>query len=183
MNKNFMAELNKLAISDDIKLKAYEFFITNNLSYRKGKKLPHLLFYCIYRAYQINHQYKVPKTIANMVGLNYSDISEAQKMFAKNGGVIENSSYKDYIPIYCDKIGIPPDHACMITNYGIRLVSEDPTLEEKFPQNVAVAIIFYYLDIGGYEAHRKNLSNLVEISDVTIFHIYKQIRNFQNPRK
>jgi transcription initiation factor TFIIIB Brf1 subunit/transcription initiation factor TFIIB len=151
--KGIIPELEGIPIPNYIISEANEIFLKNKLSLRKGHRLPHLLFYCIYNAYKNVNEYKVPKDIARLVNLPQTEIAKASCLFDTNTALFESEdrkkddffiSFIDLIPNYCKTLGITQPTIEEIQKFGRNLEKDNPELDEKFPQNIAVGIILYF---------------------------------------
>ena len=186
VKKSIIQELQNIAIPQNVMLKANNIFISQNLSLRKGQKLPHLLFYCVYNAYRQLGEPKVPKKIATLVGLSPNEISRALSMFNKINtgeqdlGESNFSSFVNFIPCYCEDLGINMETVLEIQKFGRELLEICPDLDEKFPQNISAAVILYWMTIHGVNINRKDFQAKVDLSDVTISNAFKLIKSVHN---
>lgn len=189
ITKTIIPELQNLNIPEYVKLKANEIFVNQNLSLRKGKKLPHILFYCVYKAYRQLGESQVPKKIATLVGLPHNEISKAVSMFSSPNANSDSklnsegsfSSFVQLIPCYCEDLGINNrDTITEIQRFGQQLLDMNSDLDEKFPQNIAAGVILYWMSIHGYEIDRKGFQAKVQLSDVTISNAFKLVKSVHN---
>src|SRR5581483_10253 len=127
---------------------------------RKGQKMNYALFYCIYTAYKELGKCQVPKTVANLVGIQASEISKAISTFSSSGKK-NTSPSKDFvsfielIPAYCIELGIDTETTVQIQEFGRDLQSRFPDLDEKFPQNIAAGMILYFMTIHGVGINKR----------------------------
>lgn len=184
--KGISMELEKIAIPENIRAEANRIFIDNNFSVRKGQKMNYVLFYCIYHAYKNLGQYKVPKKIAALVGIPSNEIAKANSIF-KSSGVLSHStdtddfiSFPEFISDYCQDLGIDECTTQSIKSFGKELQEKYPDLDEKFPQNIAAGLIYYYLTIHIGEQDRKSFAAKVQLSDVTVNTAFNTIKSFHN---
>lgn len=187
--KGISVELEKIAIPENIRAEANKIFIDNNFSVRKGQKMNYVLFYCIYHAYKNLGQVKVPKKIAALVGIPNTEIAKANSIF-KSAGLLASQvrncdtddfiSFPEFITDYCQDLGVDECTTAAIKQFGKELQEKYPDLDEKFPQNIAAGLIYYYLTIHIGEQDRKSFAAKVQLSDVTVNTAFNTIKSFHN---
>lgn len=175
----FLSELRKLDIAEDVATEANRIWQELPPECKKNKKRSFRQFFCIYNACKNIGRPQVPKTVANIVGLPYNKISKAVKKFPIINGPT-HTSFVDFIPTYCEKIGIDDNTVVSIQDLGRSILVKCRELDDEFPQNIAVGMIVYYLAISGVEIDRKAFSKKVQLSEVTISTIHKKIVNIDN---
>jgi len=182
-DKSIIKELKLLNIQENIKCRANEIFQEMITTTKKGKKRHALIFYCVYNAYKERGEVVDPIMIANMLGLKKNAISKALTSFSDIGYeapiIIVNPV--SLIAEYCGRIPYL-NSSCIpdIEEFGRDIIEKAPELAEQYPQKIAAAIIQFYLEIGGQIVDKKKFSMLLNVSDVTINNVIKDIKIVYN---
>lgn len=182
--KSILKEMDNFTLSDDVKLKAESIFGKLNPQTKRGNRRKQLIFFCIYSALLELGIPQDPKKIAQLVGIKTSEMTKALSMYSQS-----QTGYKpplvfitplNFIPQYCEALQLSPETIQDVLNFAQGILDKDPTLKEKFPQKIAAGILLYYLTINGIQVNKKEYAKMIQLSEVTINNIYKQILNLHN---
>lgn len=182
--KSILSDLDKINISDDVRIEAERIFQQLETNTKRGKRRKKLLFYCIFNAYLSLKQSKDPKYVAELVGIAPTEMSKAFSMCSES-----QTNYRppsvfhspiDFIPEYHRKVGL--DESCLdsVLDLAKTILKKDPDLNENYPQVVAAGILLYYMTINGVSVNKKEFSKLVRRSEMTISKMYKRISYIHN---
>jgi hypothetical protein len=183
-------EISSTNESEEIKKKAIEIFRQMKLTIANIKGKPNWTkckFACIYYAHEELNQPIDPKNLAVNIGTNPKNIKEALSAFSevetgycpvkrqtsptelvpsllKTLGII--NGYED-AQRFCDKILEKND--ILVHNYFY------DDLRDLFPQNVAAAVLLYYLEIHGNIINVQTYPTIVARKKATIGSIYRKV--------
>lgn len=183
-DRSILKEMDGLTVSDEAKLMADSIFMKLNPLTKRGNRRKQLIFFCLYYAYIELGQPQDPKKIAQIVGIKPSGITKAFSMFSQ-----AQTGYKPpnlyitpihLIPQYCESLHLTTETTQDILNFAQTILDKDPNLKERFPQKIAGGILLYYLTINGFSVNRKEFAKLIQLSDVTISNVFKQIASIHN---
>ncbi len=145
--KSILPDMETLPLDTEIKQEAERIYIEMNRPTRKDKTRLELVFACLHFAYAKRNQISSSKELANIVGIDPSNISKIIGKFSlsKVGYHFEQRFYeiKEYIKFFAGKINLPFRTLGMSIGIGSGLVEKHPDLEELQPDLVASAIIIY----------------------------------------
>jgi transcription initiation factor TFIIIB Brf1 subunit/transcription initiation factor TFIIB len=183
-DRSILADLDKIPIGDEIKLQAEHIFKQLEVGTRRGGKRKKLLFYCIYNAYKALGILEDAKTVADLVGIPYTDITKAFSLFSEG-----KTSYRapitfrtpsDFIQRYYSEAGLGAESLPALLALCEELLRLDPDLYESYPQVVAAGIILYYLTINGVAVNRTDFAKIFGKSPMTIAKMYKRVSAVHN---
>lgn len=183
-SRSILNDLHPYKFSEDIKIRANYIYSKMNHSTRRANKRTLLLFFCVYSAYKELNIKVNPSDLGKIFNLTHGQMMKTESMFsALQTGykpVCRTISIYDYIPDYCEKIGME-DHINDITLLSDSILKKDKDLLQHVPQTLATGIIKYYMTINGIELEDKNgLSSITNRSDTTIDTMYKKICEIDN---
>jgi len=142
-----------------------------------------MIFFCVYAAYLRLGITEEPRVIAELVSLPSNEIpkafslcSELQTGFSMP---IRQKEAKDFFPVILKelRIDVPLEELEDILNY---VVEKDPSLKDDFPQTVAAAVIYYYLEINGYKTSRAEIAKIIRRSDMSLDKKVKKVSKSHN---
>lgn len=181
--KNISKDLEPLKISNEIKNKANEIYIRMGPDTTRAKKRKLLLFHCVYNAYRELGINIAPSEIGQMFNLTQGQMTKTTSMFSalqtgyRSPIVIKIIS--DYIPEYCQQLGLDTDDVMIVVNRIIN--KQNPELMACVPQTIAIGLIKYYLSINGIELDDKTvLSKVGQRSDTTIESTFQRLCKIDN---
>lgn len=170
-------------IPSPIKEKANELARKLKLEKRKGKRKKILLYFLIKSAYAEKGWICDPKTIESELGLGRKDINSSNSTYheAQIGynPPIVTDYYGNFIPYYLYQLGIDNMQVVseQIQSYCRKLLDEN--LQQKFPHDLALACILYYLHLHGY-GDRKDMILSLKRSSSIISNIIKVLEKNDN---
>jgi len=182
--KSIREDLRNIDVSENVKIKANEIYNRLQCSTKRGKRRKLLLFYCLYNAYNEFYIPIDPKILALKIGIKSGDITKSLSMFSEL-----NTGYKpqtmritalEIIPEYCRIFNFEEDSISNVLDITKEILNKNPNLNNKKPQNVAAGIIVYFSIINGISFSKKELSKMLNLSEVTINSMYKEVSNIHN---
>ena len=181
-------EMESYNIPDIVKRKADEIYqnIRNeaekkggNLCKRSGQR-DKLKYYCLYEAYEQLGIIIDPRSLAIIVGLKHGKMSSAISEYTPPGTKRKPKTPIDFISVYHQLFNLPIGVENDIKNLTNRIVDKEPSLlEEPLPQNIAIAIISYYMKTR-FNGFKINLNSEIGISEMTISNLQKRIERIDN---
>jgi len=156
----------------------------NKLSHRNNMKK--LLFICVYYGYIENGGKPEPFTLGQKFNLNKETVRRSFQLFSptqtKYIPPTINASPKDYIPEFCQKLGLHDGKIVVINNLIDRLIKKDPELKKQTPITLAAGIMWYFMEINGIQVQdpNKTMKEITSRSMVTIKGVYKKIVLLEN---
>lgn len=183
-DRSILKDMENIAIPDEIKIKAEEIFSKLNSATKRGNRRKQLVFFCIYNAYNELQYPQDPKQIAVLVGIKNSEMTKALSMFSEAQTGYKPPSVQvtalDLLPQYCVSLGLRDDAISDVLNFAKKILQIDPELNETFPQKVAAGILLYYATINGITVNKKEYAIMIQLSEVTINSMYKQVARLDN---
>ena len=85
----------------------------------------------------------------------------------------------DFLERFCDQLELNENDIKKIT-YICNFIFSNNIISENTPPSIAAGSIFYYIKINNLDINKKELSNICNISEVTINKCYKKILNDEN---
>jgi transcription initiation factor TFIIIB Brf1 subunit/transcription initiation factor TFIIB len=183
-DRTILPDLDKIQISDEIKYQAEKIFKQLGTGTRRGLKRKKLLFYCVYNAYKSLGILEDANTVADLVGIPYSEITKAFSLFSEGKTLyrapITFRTPIDFIHKYYSEVGLGPESLRPLLDIAEEVLELDPELDENYPQVVAAGIIFYYLTINGISVNKEEFAKLIGKSPMTIAKMSKRISTIHN---
>lgn len=107
--KTIRSDLDKLGIPANIINIADSLYQNMDVGTKRGKRRKMLLFFCVFTAYNQENITVEPIWLANICGLERSNISKALSMCSPVSSVIDTpatrfTAPKEYIPVYFNKL-------------------------------------------------------------------------------
>jgi len=187
--KTIRHDLEKLNLPSNIVNIADGVYQNMTVGTKRGKRRRMLVFFCAFTAYNQENTPVDPIWLANICGLERSEISKALSMCSPvhtnfDAPVIKYTP-KNYIPIYFKKLNDEyikfPDNAIEeIYDLTNEVLEKEPELLDEKPQTVAAAILVYFLFKSGYSIDKDKYSSIFGRSDMTINKIRKRISRCDN---
>ena len=182
--KSILSDLHPYKFSDDIKIRANYIYSKMNHSTRRANKRTLLLFFCVYSAYKELSIPVNPADLGKLFGLTHGQMMKTESMFSylQTGykPICRTISVYDYIPDYCQKLGLENylDDIILLTE---NILAKDKDLRQQVSPTLGTGLIKYFLIINGIELNDKNsLSLVTQRSDTTIDTMYKKICEVDN---
>ena len=183
-DRSIIKDMESIAIPDEIKIKAEEIFGKLNSATKRGNRRKQLVFFCIYNAYNELQYPQDPKQIAILVGIKNSEMTKALSMFSEAQTGYKPPSIQitalDLLPQYCVNLGLREDAVLDVLAFANKILQIDLELNETFPQKVAAGILLYYATINGIKVDKKEYAKMIQLSEVTINSMYKQVARLDN---
>lgn len=185
VDRSIKNDIEKMAFTQDIKIRADLIYHTMNSTTHRGRRRKQLLFYCIYNACKELKVHYDPKYIANQIGITDGDMTKALSLFSEvqTGYSTSTSGFTtplDYIPDYCRQIGLTEEAIDDVNSLAIDIINKDKTLRDSFPHTVAAGILKYYTLIRGLKIDNKVYASVVGLSEATVSTIYRRISSIDN---
>lgn len=193
-DKNIREELEKLNLHLDIINMADSVFQKMQTGTRRGRKRKLLIYHCVRTAYDELGIPRDPKELADVCGIEYSEITKASSMCSP-----VQTNYSSPIIVYSpiqfipnvfkrleeaieSQVQFPEGTLEQILDIAREVISDDdndeakqnPLLGEK-PQMVAAAIILYYIEMHGIMLDRKIYKPLFNTTYSTINKLRLQV--------
>lgn len=154
---------------------------------RKGKNIimrcinrRSMIAACIFYACKLQKETRSPKEIADIYELeiknvnrgcrNFCDIIDSNSIFSE----IKSSQSVDFIERYAKKLNIHPDYIKIAKNVSDNIHKLDIASTHE-PPSVAAGCIVLVANIHNIEISKKEISEIFDISDVTISKTYRKI--------
>lgn len=181
--KSIRPDLDKYSLPDDIKNEANNIYLNLNINTKRGNQRKLLIFFCVFMAYKKLKEPKIPKLVAEIIGISPDDITKAFSMCSfrlQDSRINEPIDPLQFIKGYLSLINI--DESCLdnIINFGKEIIDKSKDLLQEHPHVIAAGILFYYLRINGVQIHHNDFAKAVRLSDMTISKLYKRIGNIHN---
>lgn len=149
--KSILNELENFRFNSDIKYEANDVYKKLKINIKRGKNRIMLYFFVLYNAHLNLNKTIDPFVIADEVGLNRNHIERAFTTFSynKTGYRMKtvNTSPIQFIPEYYNYSGLITSELDNVLNLANSILSKPSILSEKLPQEVAAAIIMYYMKL------------------------------------
>lgn len=183
-NRNILTDLLPYDFSDDIKMRANYIYNKMNHATHRAKKRVLLLFFCVYNAYKELEIPILPADLGKKFKLTQGQMQKTLSMFSplQTGyrPITRKLSILDYIPTYCEHIGLDGDHINNMLLLASNLLDNNK-LSNLGPQTTAAGFIKLYLLDNGIELEDKNLlSKVTDRSNATIEAKCMELRNIDN---
>ena len=173
-------DLRSYQIPDDIKNKADWIYSKMIPRTRRKKIRKQLVFYCIYCAclelgIDVN-----PMQLGKQFGLTQGEVQRCGSLFSKlqtgYAPPVVYSTPLNYIPGFCENLGLAEDAIEEIARIYSVVISADQGLSQENPQTVASGLLKYYIITNGISLKDSNaISVATNRSSVTIDAMYKRI--------
>ena len=153
----------------------------------RAKKKIGLIGVCLFYACENNGLARTHKEIAPMFDINQKDITKAKKRFDEllsgtdHKNIIESTTnhIDDYILRYCSLMNLDPELIINIQNFTI-MVDNLGILCESIPQSVVAGCIYFISQHYNLGITKKELSDIVKLSEVTIIKTYNKLYKFKD---
>ena len=168
--RNILGDMNNIPIPDFIKQGANEIYHNLSAGIKRNRQRKLMIYFCISKSYEYYKIPYLPSVIAAHVGIKMTEIHKSNNMFNKLLKISIDIEFmpKDYIPLLLSYIQLTEDHTQYIIKICQYVLSKDRSLMDEYPQDIAGAVILYYLDL--IDVQLENQSNLVykKVSGVSV---------------
>lgn len=146
----------------------------------RGANRQSLIAACVYFACRKYHKTRSPKEIANLFGIDYTDITKGSKKFLelirmKNINVdIDVNKPEDFVPRYCKELKIKGkfvEEATKLAKNTRRL----NIATRHTPLSIATACILQVAEMHDLTVNKRSIAEIVNVSEVTISKTCKAI--------
>lgn len=187
-DKSILPDLNNIEITDDIKQKSLEIFQKMGSPSRRGNRRKLLIFDCIYHAYKELGYNKNPIEISTLLGLDKNKITKALSMYGAihtkyqiSEEIEERVTPITFIYQYFNLTGLNDNNIIPLIQLTEEILQKDSKLyDDHFPQEVAVAIIMYYMTINGIKYNINKFLEIINKSQNTLTNIYNKVAKAHN---
>lgn len=182
--KSIRSDIDKLGFPNNIVNIADIVYQNMDLGTKRGKRRKMLIFYCVFTAYNQENITVDPIWLANLCGLERSNISKALSMCSPvsaftEAPMVKFTTPRSYIPVYFKKlqewINFPDNTIEEIYEISDEIMQKDSSLNDEKPQTVAAAILVHYMKINGYTIDKEKYKIIFKRSDMTINKIKKKV--------
>lgn len=188
--KSFVEEIKKMSLPDDVKNRAIKIYFSMNISTHRAKKLKKVIFCCTFAAFHELGQKPDPKLVAKICGISEKEMGDALKICRENITGYRfpdtNTSPLDLLPNYYIDLGLNPCNYHLLEAMSKRILESKEAYEilDMTPQNVAAALLQYFIEINGitFEGQdtKEKIAKIVNISNMTITNIVTKITIIDN---
>lgn len=176
-------DLDKLGLPQDIVNEASNIYQNMKAGTKRGKKRKQLIFFCVSSAYNTKGIPEDPNRLAEICGIDSSDISKSHSMCSSIRTNYEAPLVRympnDFVNLYFDKlshhISFPEGALEDIYVMTADVMECDPDLSDEKPQTVAAAILVFYLSIHGASIEKSKYKSIFGRSDMTINKIKNKV--------
>jgi transcription initiation factor TFIIIB Brf1 subunit/transcription initiation factor TFIIB len=182
--KTILSDLVDIEVSETIKSKAEDIFQQLRCTTKRGHRRKLLIFFCLLNAHRECGIHIDPKLLAIKVRINPSEATKASSMFSESQTGYRPKLMKvsalDIIPEYCQVLNFDTDTIEQVLELGREIIEKDSSLEDTKPQNVATGVLVYFCQINGVMFPKKELSKILNLSEVSINSITKRVNIIHN---
>lgn len=179
--KTIRPDLEKLDFPLDIINTASDIYKAVDPGTKRGKRRRQLIFACVYRAHRELGMAVIPVRLAEVCGIERSDITKALAMIPSD---VENSTPAEYIKTHFNTLQkhlrFPDDTLDHLLDMTHIIVENAPDLLDEKPQNVAAAILVFYLKNNGVTINKKMYKEIFGCSDMTLNKLRNPITDAYN---
>ena len=177
---SIISDLKSYSLPDDIKNKADSIYSKMIPRTRRKKIRKQLVFFCVYCAYLELGIDVNPMQLGTQFGLTHGEVQKCGSLFSKlqTGYTppVVNSTPLNYIPGFCQDLGLGEDAIEQIAQIYEVVSSVDEKLSQENPHTVASGLLKYYVITNGISLKDANaISTITKRSSVTIDAMYKRI--------
>jgi len=177
--------LKQYPLDDEIRVRANIINGKMKVTFHRSKKLVQYLFYCVYCAYRELGLHVNPQKLGEMFKLTSHEITQANLIYCCMQTKYEPKDMEvsplDYIPDYCQDLGLSKGAEEEIIKIGREVIEKYPPILEKPPRNIAAGIISYYMKTEGVVLNDpKHLAAVAHLSPANIREVFKIISVIYN---
>lgn len=177
-------DLKKLALSDELMIAAIEIHNELKIPSKRNGRRKKVLFLCVFYAHIKLDLTPNPKLIAQMIGLNPSDVKKSFSMLQESQTQFRPASryYKpvDFIDELCDELHVVVTSRDPIKKMCDDIYNKNTQINQSFPQVIAGGVMMLYLDIHGIKYDAKLLADAVGKSETTLNAARKKVETVYN---
>lgn len=181
--RTIIHDLEKFALSDEIKNQADVIFNQMTYRVRRGKIRDQMLFYCVYCAHLELNQNVNPISLGAMFKLDQGDIQRCDSIFSplQTGYRPPSSTISPlrYLPNFGQSMELSDESTTELTQLASTLLIKDPKLYQENPQTVAAGILRYYTLTNGIDDVNK-IKSVTNRSIATIETMFDRIARIDN---
>ena len=183
-NKSIIQELDHTPIPSYIKEAANDIWMVQGKKTHRNKPRKEMLFFCLMEAYKKHDMLVEPRQIAEYVNLTANEIKGIDVKFAHSNNYTKEiviATPENFLKIFCDDLNLNNEVYEEIFNTYHRIIKKKNwILIHSYPQNVALAVIYYYLTTHGIQIIAAKFEQLGHIKIGTIKNIGKQVALIDN---
>lgn len=180
--RSILPDLNNLDLPEDIKKTADDIFKRLDTKTRRGGKRQKLLFFCCFGAYRELGKTPEPADLASKIGISTNEITKAFSLFSQvetgYGPEMVKTTPISFLKKYFIHTHLSHESYPLLCNTAAEIFKKD-SFDQFHPQNVAAALIIYFMDINGIK-YNKSFFKLINISEQTLLPISKKIGDIHN---
>ena len=173
-----LKELDDIPIEEEIRLEAREIYKKMKVKHFRTEKRKMLLFFVINEAYKTRRIPKDARGIANLVGLNPKEINRVYTTFSQSQTgyrpVLEMDTPQGLVSDLAVTV-LQPESIPVLRDFSTSIVAKAPHLLQKYPRDVAIALIYYFMSINGYEVKESDFAEKYGTTVQTIKNLCDEI--------
>lgn len=175
-----LPELDHYDLSDDIKHKAREIYISMTSKNRRGKSRKRYIFYCIYHAYLDMGFMIDQEEVATKIGLDPKEISASKNLSPDRGMYYQPAkiifrTVKECLDSYYDDFFTDRSLYEEVESLAQGIVAKAMYLEERYPHVTAAVILCIFAESKGCIIDRNLLASRLHCRKSIVTSIYKTI--------
>jgi transcription initiation factor TFIIIB Brf1 subunit/transcription initiation factor TFIIB len=178
-DKNIYKDVENLGFEKEIVEIANETYQKIILSkIKRGYSRKAIIFACIFNAYKIKGMPQSPEKVAEPFKLKKKAISKGMRTFAKHMGKkvpIRYTTPVDLVPNIMKELNAGPEHTIKVNLIWNKVADCSSLLKRSNPQSTAAGLVYYYCRFIHKKINRKNFSEKVKLSEITIVKLSREI--------
>lgn len=183
-NRSIMEDMERIQVTDDIKLRADHIYQQLRKSTHRGRRRLQLIFYCLYQAHRELGIAVIPHVLAENVGITPAEMSKAISMFSETqtGYSPPNTvTYPaDLLPEMCRENGLSKEAEMDVIQMANYILEKESALLQRTPQIVAAGILYHYMEINGITVTFDSFAHGAKLSQATLKQIVRIISGVDN---
>mgnify|MGYP001571131799 FL=1 len=166
-----LKELDDIYVEEEIRGIARSIYSQMKIINPRGENRKLLIFFVLREAYLRKGIVKDQTCLAELVGLNKSRINYADRIFSESQTgfrpTLRIAKPQELIPDLASRI-LSSESINLVTDFSNPIIEKKPELLEKHPRDVAVALLYFFMKIHGFEIVDSEFSHNFDVSDQTI---------------
>jgi len=146
----------------------------------RGDNKEGLIASCIYFACLMNKIPRSPKEVARMFHIHLNVLTKGNARFQSLMQInIDCSNSNDYVARFGSRLNLDYAHIQKCKQLAHKL-DDLEVVSENSPTSVAAGAIFYYITKEAIAVTKKQISDVCEVSEVTILKTHKRIKKYES---
>ena len=158
--------------------------IISSTKISRGANRKGIIAACVYFSCKINNVPRSTSEIADMFSINvtvmskgckkFQEIMQMNKLDINRINKTNTISIDDFIDRFCTKLNLSSEDISNIKSIS-SLAQLHKLVNENTPPSMAGGCIYLYIKLSGLDIHKKQISEICKISEVTINKCYKKL--------